>query len=94
MRKILVVPLLFILALSLFTPTSASIAAPQDDAPRISLADAKKMYDDGNAFFVDARAEDSYKAEHIKGAVNITADTLKDKLKDLPKNKTIVAYCT
>jgi rhodanese-related sulfurtransferase len=71
-----------------------SIAAAQEDAPRISLEDAKKAYDDGSAFFIDSRPADGYKIEHIKGAVNITVDTLKDKLKDLPKDKTIIAYCT
>jgi len=94
MRRILVISLITILALALLAPSRLSVAAPQDDAPRISLADAKKMYDDGTAFFIDSRPEDSYKTEHIKGAVNITIDTLKEKLKGLPKNKTIIAYCT
>src|SRR5678815_4567757 len=43
--------------------------APQDeghDAPRISLADAKKAYDAG-ATFVDVRDATAYKMEHVKG---------------------------
>ncbi|HYP51252.1 MAG TPA: hypothetical protein VEQ34_09950, partial [Pyrinomonadaceae bacterium] len=39
-----------------------------DDAPRISLADAKKDFDAGNVVFVDTRAATSYNQEHIKGA--------------------------
>lgn len=72
----------------------AQSAAPQEEAPRISLADAKQAFDNGKAIFIDARAEDTYKAEHIKGAINITFDTLDKQLKHLPKDKTLIAYCS
>jgi len=94
MRRIIVLSSITILALAFLTPTRVSIAAAQDDAPRISVEDAKKAFDGSTAFFIDSRPADSYKIEHIKGAINITSDMLKDKLKDLPKNKTIIAYCT
>jgi rhodanese-related sulfurtransferase len=94
MRKILTLSSMTLLALALLSPSRVSVAAAQEDAPRISLEDAKKAYDDGTAFFIDSRPADGYKIEHIKGAVNITVDTLKDRLKDLPKDKTIIAYCT
>jgi 3-mercaptopyruvate sulfurtransferase SseA len=67
---------------------------PVDDAPRITLDEAKKLYDEGKAFIVDARAEDAYKMEHIKGAVNIRADNLDARLKELPRDKTIIVYCS
>jgi len=83
-------------------PASPSPAAVADDhsehqtdnAPRIALADAKKAFDSGDAIFVDSRAESGYKAEHIKGAVNIRHDNLDARLKDLPKDKTIIVYCS
>jgi len=68
--------------------------APGDTAPRIPLADAKQAYDEGSAVFVDSRAESAYKAEHIKGAINITNDTLNSRLKDLPKDRKIIVYCS
>src|SRR5689334_16063222 len=68
------------------TPTASP--TPVDDAPRITLEEAKKLYDDGKAFVVDARPEEAYKQEHIKGAVNITSGSLDARLKDLPKDKT------
>jgi Rhodanese-like domain len=73
---------------------SAPEAVTQDDAPRISLVDAKKDFDDGSAVFIDTRADTVYRQEHIRGAINITSETLKDKIKDLPKNKTLIAYCS
>ena len=66
------------------TVTPTVTPTPPEDAPRISLADAKKAFDDGTAFFVDARPAETYKQEHIKGAVNITSATLDTRLKDLP----------
>lgn len=66
----------------------------QDDAPRITLADAKKDFDAGNVVFIDTRGADSYKSEHIKGAINIPANELQSNLKKIPANKKIIAYCS
>ena len=65
-----------------------------DDAKRISLADAKKEFDADNVIFIDTRAEASYKNEHIKGAINITEQTIEEKYKEIPKDKKIIAYCS
>lgn len=65
-----------------------------DDAPRISLADAKKAFDEGNAVFVDTRAEASYVNEHIKGAINVPAADFEAKYKEIPTDKKIIAYCS
>ncbi len=74
---------------------AAPVQAEQtEDAPRITLADAKKDYDDATAIFIDTRPADSYNQEHIKGSINITSADLKSKLKDLPKDKKIIAYCS
>jgi 3-mercaptopyruvate sulfurtransferase SseA len=65
-----------------------------DDAPRISLADAKKEFDAGNAVFVDTRAAVSYKQEHIKGALNIPMEAVEMRYKEIPTGKKIIAYCS
>lgn len=66
----------------------------EDNAPRISLEDAKKDFDAGNAIFVDTRAEVSYKQEHIKGAMNIPAEAMETRYKEIPTSKKIIAYCS
>ena len=73
------------------TPPSQDPAAT---APRISLADAKKDFDAGNAVFIDTRAEQSFKQEHIKGAINISAETFEARYKEIPTGKKIIAYCS
>jgi 3-mercaptopyruvate sulfurtransferase SseA len=65
-----------------------------DDAPRINLADAKKDFDAGKAVFVDTRAAASYKTEHIKGAINIPADSIQTRYTEVPKDKKVIAYCS
>jgi rhodanese-related sulfurtransferase/DNA-binding transcriptional ArsR family regulator len=42
---------------------------------------------------IDVRPEEEYKAGHIPDAVSIPLGELKKRINDLPKGKTIVAYC-
>ena len=65
-----------------------------DDAPRITLAEAKKEFDAGNVVFIDTRAETSYKQEHIKGALNIPMEAVETRYKEIPTGKKIIAYCS
>ena len=65
-----------------------------DDAPRITLADAKKDFDAGNVVFVDTRAESAYKSEHIKGAINMPMEAVELRYKEIPTGKKIIAYCS
>ncbi len=75
------------------TTTPAPTAVP-DDAPRISLEDAKKDFDKGNAVFIDTRGEESYNVEHVKGSLNIPLNSMETRYKELPKDKKIIAYCS
>jgi len=42
---------------------------------------------------VDVRPTEEYAAGHIEGAVSIPIDELDERLKELPKDREIVAYC-
>ncbi len=74
--------------------TPAPDKHPEDDAPRINLEDAKKDFDSGKAIFVDTRAETAFNVEHIKGAINIPAETFQTRYTEVPKDKKIIAYCS
>jgi 3-mercaptopyruvate sulfurtransferase SseA len=83
------------------TNKPANSAAPKtddhghaDDAPRITLADAKKEFDAGNVVFIDTRAKAAYDAEHIKGSINMTTSDVETRYKEIPPNKKIIAYCS
>lgn len=74
------------------TPTTAP--TPVDDAPRISLADAKKAFDAKSAIFVDTHSKQTYDADHIAGAINMTTGEIGTAADKLPKGKKIIAYCS
>ena len=79
------------------TVTPANVApasVPVDTAPRISLEEAKADFDKKDAIFVDTRAEDAYKVEHIKDAISIPLGSPETRFKELPKDKKIIAYCS
>lgn len=65
-----------------------------DDAPRITLAEAKKDFDDGNAIFIDTRGEGTFKNEHIKGAMNMPVEFAGTRYKEIPTDKKIIVYCS
>jgi len=65
-----------------------------DEAPRISLEEAKKDFDAGKAIFIDTRDMVSYRNLHIKGAINIPMETVQMRWKEIPLGKKIIAYCS
>ena len=66
----------------------------EDEAPRISLEEAKKAFDSGEAIFVDTRSESSFNNQHIKGAINIPVADFEKRYSELPKDKKIIVYCS
>lgn len=74
--------------------TPAPAAHAEDDAPRISLEDAKKDFDGGKALFIDTRAADAFNVEHIKGAINMSVGDFETRYAEVPKDKKIIAYCS
>lgn len=76
---------------------AATPAVHQDeghDAPRISLADAKKAFDEKTAVFIDTHPPNQFEIEHITGAINIQPNTIKQNLEKVPKGKKIIVYCS
>lgn len=66
----------------------------QDDAPRISLEEAKRDFDNKTAIFIDTHAKDQYDAAHIPGAINIPTNLVKFNIDKIPKGKKLIAYCS
>ena len=75
----------------------ASKTADSDDhgaVPRISVSDAKKAFDEGETVFLDSRSQQAFKNEHIEGAINIPTNELEKRYKEIPKDKSIIVYCS
>jgi hypothetical protein len=79
------------------TPADA-VKKEQENIPadRISIHQLKRKLDAKEKIvIVDARAGSAWIGSlvKIKGAVHITLDDLEARMKELPKNREIIAYC-
>jgi len=72
------------------TPTPAAVSQVQ----RVTLEQAKRAYDSGQAIFVDVRDGSSYSAAYIPGALLIPISELTNRLGELDPNEWIITYCT
>src|SRR5262245_29490623 len=67
----------------------------EEKIPRVKVEEAKKMIAEGKAIIIDVRGADAYKMSHIKGALDVPLTKLDaGEIKDLPKDKLIIAYCS
>jgi 3-mercaptopyruvate sulfurtransferase SseA len=74
------------------TPTPTSWVLPE--IVRVSLEDAHRANERGNAIFLDVRDSISYDSGHIPGAKNATLDQLASLTLELDLNTWIITYCT
>jgi len=52
-----------------------------------------ELIDNPDYIVLDVRTPEEYEFGHIKGAVNIPVDELRNRLSELPKDKKIIVYC-
>ncbi|MFN3429432.1 MAG: rhodanese-like domain-containing protein [Candidatus Sericytochromatia bacterium] len=63
--------------------------------PHVTAEEAKALQDKGeNLLFVDVRSKASYDIGHIEGAVSHPWATLPQTHTQLPKDRTLMLYCT
>lgn len=64
--------------------------------PRIGVAEAKALVDSGEAVIVDMVASHVWPSmsRTIRGSIRIPPEEIQDRLSELPRDKTIIAYCT
>jgi len=95
MKFISIIIFIAITALVSFSQTTEYKKFKDDsEVPRILVEDAKKASDDGTAVIIDARPVDTYKQEHIKGAINIPYGSPESEFDKLPKGKKYIVYCS
>ena len=52
------------------------------------------MVEGGNVLIYDTRTRASYDQEHIKGALSLPQHEAESRAAELPRDKTLVFYCT
>ncbi len=74
-------------AIAFATMTSPSVL------PRITITDAKALYDANNVKIIDVRDAQFYNQGHITGAVNIPQPDVQSRLSEIPKTGNVILYC-
>ncbi len=85
---------LAVIALGVFALRAAAQEMDLSAAPRITLAEFKKLHDAHDVVVVDVRDAAAFKAGHIPGALSIPLDQVTARVEQLKaENKPIVTYC-
>ena len=69
-------------------------APPSDGARRITLSETQELVKKGQAVIIDVRNQAAYDQGHIPGAKLIPSTEILNHLDQLPRDKTIVTYCS
>jgi rhodanese-related sulfurtransferase len=64
----------------------------RDDGNVVARGDVARLLKQ-NAVLLDVRPKQEFEAGHLRGAINIPIDELRDRLKELPKDGQIITYC-
>ena len=67
---------------------------PPDNARRINVQQAQDLAARGQAFFVDVRNQPAFDQGHIRGAKLIPLGEVAARTGELPRDKTIITYCS
>jgi 3-mercaptopyruvate sulfurtransferase SseA len=73
---------------------STPASQPGDNVRRITPGELKAALASNSAVLIDVRAEPAYKDGHIKGARLIPYADILAHVDELPRDKTIVTYCS
>jgi len=77
------------------TPAHVAQHTPAADGiKRVTTAELDALLKDGKAVVIDVRNQAMYDAGHIRGAKLIPVGEIANRTNELPKDKTIVTYCS
>ncbi|NDD29547.1 MAG: hypothetical protein EB084_14910 [Proteobacteria bacterium] len=96
LRSIARLTLLLVIAMGLtlrLNPLSSG-GVRWDMVPRIDAASALKAVTEGQAVLVDARHPKVFEQGHLRGAISMMYADLRTRLGELPRNKTLIVYCS
>jgi rhodanese-related sulfurtransferase len=65
----------------------------RDSLQPVSAEEFLSISQNGNIVLLDVRPSQEYAAGHIPGAISVPVDDLESYLKQLPRNKEVIAYC-
>lgn len=75
-------------------PPAGTTEVHADGVRRVSVAELQKMVEAGTVAIYDTRSKMQYDQEHIKGALSLPQSEAESRAGELPRDKTLVFYCT
>lgn len=69
------------------------LPAELDVLPQAEVDEARTLWEEGEATFLDVRTAEEYRAGHLPGALNVHAGRVTQALEQLPEDRLVVAYC-
>ena len=91
--QISVVPVCPDMVVALGISAGGVSASPPPWSKLVGPAEMSDLVTAGGVIILDIRSPKGYASGHIAGALNIPLDKLKTRLKELPRDREIVAYC-
>ena len=70
-----------------------NILPSESDKEAISSKELLAKMNNDEILLLDVRPPKEFEQGHIKGAVNISPESIAEKINDIPHDKTVVAYC-
>jgi rhodanese-related sulfurtransferase len=67
--------------------------APADPGAVISVEEARRKLDAGEAIMLDVREADEWRAGHVAGATHIPLGGLAGRLGELPRDREVLLFC-
>jgi rhodanese-related sulfurtransferase/DNA-binding transcriptional ArsR family regulator len=64
-----------------------------DDLEPVTFRELRRLMREDDVTVVDVRPAEEYQAGHIPGALSLPVAELKRRLRDLPKDREVIAYC-
>lgn len=93
-KKWLSVTSLAAIALLSACAPAADVSAPEIVSGLIDAEQYNQRFVDGEEhLLIDVRTSEEFTSGHIPGAINISVQTLSDRLNEIPAGETIVVYC-
>ena len=74
--------------------TKPAAATQPDAARRINVTEAQKLLAKNQAVFIDVRNQAAFDQGHIRGAKLIPFGEVANRVNELPRDKTIITYCS
>jgi rhodanese-related sulfurtransferase len=65
----------------------------RDELLPVTLKELRRLIREGDVTVVDVRPKGEFDAGHIPGALSVPTSELKQRLRELPKSREVIAYC-